>query len=111
MVAKVSIFRIGTTGAGVISLVQTAAQQLSGSNIRVNAISAGPVRTLAGSGIGDARATGLFFDAQTSEGIAKGIERFQSLDALMNATREELLSELYASVSRKRALGPGVVES
>ena len=45
----------GLAKAGVNSLTQQLAHELGGQNIRVNAISAGPIKTLAASGIGDFR--------------------------------------------------------
>ncbi|WP_412057467.1 enoyl-ACP reductase FabI [Bartonella sp. DGB2] len=47
---------MGVAKAALEAMVRTLAADLGPQNIRVNAISAGPVRTLAGNGIGDARA-------------------------------------------------------
>ena len=46
---------MGVAKAGLEASVQYLAVDLGGSNIRVNAISAGPIKTLAASGIGDFR--------------------------------------------------------
>jgi enoyl-[acyl-carrier protein] reductase I len=46
---------MGVAKAGLEASVRYLAVDFGGQNIRVNAISAGPIRTLAGAGIGDAR--------------------------------------------------------
>ena len=61
-------------------------------NIRVNAISAGPVRTLAGSGIGDARA--MFAFQQRHSPLGRGV----TLDEL-GGSALYLLSDLSAGVT------------
>ena len=61
-------------------------------NIRVNAISAGPIRTLAGSGIGDARA--MFAFQQKHSPLGRGV----TLDEL-GGSALYLLSELSAGVT------------
>jgi len=57
--------------AGVLMLTRQAAVDYGRDKIRVNAISAGPIRTLAGAGIGDARA--MFAFQQKHSPLGRGI--------------------------------------
>jgi enoyl-[acyl-carrier protein] reductase I len=67
---------MGIAKAALEASVRYLAADFGSRNIRVNAISAGPVRTLAGSGIGDARA--MFAYQQRHSPLGRGV----SLDEL-----------------------------
>jgi enoyl-[acyl-carrier protein] reductase I len=72
--------------------VRYLAADLGPRNIRVNAISAGPIRTLAGSGIGDARA--MFAFQQRHSPLGRGV----TLEEL-GGSALYLLSDLSAGVT------------
>ena len=62
---------MGVAKAALEASVRYLASDFGSRNIRVNAISAGPVRTLAGSGIGDARA--MFAFQQRHSPLGRGV--------------------------------------
>ena len=83
---------MGVAKAALEASVRYLAADLGPRNIRVNAISAGPVRTLAGSGIGDARA--MFAFQQRHSPLGRGV----TLDEL-GGSALYLLSELSGGVT------------
>jgi enoyl-[acyl-carrier protein] reductase I len=83
---------MGVAKAALEASVRYLAADLGPRNIRVNAISAGPVRTLAGSGIGDARA--MFAFQQRHSPLGRGV----TLDEL-GGSALYLLSDLSAGVT------------
>ena len=83
---------MGVAKAALESSVRYLAADLGPRNIRVNAISAGPVRTLAGSGIGDARA--MFAFQQRHSPLGRGV----TLDEL-GGSALYLLSDLSGGVT------------
>jgi len=78
--------------AGVIMLTKTMAKELGGNGIRVNAISPGPVRTMAGAGITGARAMGAFQKAHAP------LRRMITLDEI-GGSALYFLSELSGGVT------------
>src|ERR1700758_1559094 len=62
---------MGVAKAALEASVRYLASDFGGQGIRINAISAGPVRTLAGSGIGDARA--MFAFQQKHSPLGRGV--------------------------------------
>jgi enoyl-[acyl-carrier protein] reductase I len=83
---------MGLAKAALESSVRYLAVDYGRSNIRINAISAGPIRTLAGAGIGDARA--MFSFQQRHSPLGRGV----SLDDL-GGSALYLLSELSSGVT------------
>jgi enoyl-[acyl-carrier protein] reductase I len=83
---------MGVAKAALEASARYLAADLGPRNIRVNAISAGPVRTLAGSGIGDARA--MFAFQQRHSPLGRGV----TLDEL-GGSALYLLSDLSAGVT------------
>jgi enoyl-[acyl-carrier protein] reductase I len=83
---------MGVAKAGLEASVRYLAVDFGGQNIRVNAISAGPIRTLAGAGIGDARFMFAFQQKHSPRG--RGV----SLDELGGAGLY-LLSDLSGGVT------------
>jgi enoyl-[acyl-carrier protein] reductase I len=83
---------MGVAKAGLEASVRYLAADLGDRKIRVNAISAGPVRTLAGSGIGDSRAMFGFMEKNSPLG------RAVTLDEL-GGSALYLLSELSGGVT------------
>jgi enoyl-[acyl-carrier protein] reductase I len=83
---------MGVAKAALEASVRYLASDLGLRGIRVNAISAGPVRTLAGSGIGDARA--MFAFQQKHSPLGRGV----TLDEL-GGSALYLLSELSGGVT------------
>jgi enoyl-[acyl-carrier protein] reductase I len=83
---------MGVAKAALEASVRYLASDFGRSGIRVNAISAGPVRTLAGSGIGDARA--MFAFQQKHSPLGRGV----TLDEL-GGTALYLLSDLSGGVT------------
>src|SRR3984893_2519329 len=83
---------MGVAKAALEASVRYLAADFGSRGIRVNAISAGPVRTLAGSGIGDARA--MFAFQQKHSPLGRGV----TLDEL-GGSALYLLSELSTSVT------------
>ena len=83
---------MGLAKAALESSVRYLAVDFGGQNIRVNAISAGPVRTLAGSGIGDSRA--MFAFQQKHSPLGRGV----TLEEL-GGTALYLLSDLSGGVT------------
>ena len=83
---------MGVAKAALEASVRYLAADLGPRNIRVNAISAGPVRTLAGSGIGDARA--MFAFQQRHSPLGRGV----TLDEL-GGSALYLLSDLSTGVT------------
>src|SRR6476620_9463403 len=83
---------MGVAKAALEASVRYLAADFGARNIRVNAISAGPVRTLAGAGIGDARA--MFAFQQRHSPLGRGI----TLDELGGAGLY-LLSDLSTGVT------------
>ena len=83
---------MGLAKAALESSVRYLAVDFGASKIRVNAISAGPIRTLAGAGIGDARA--MFAFQQRHSPLHRGV----TLDELGGAG-VYLLSDLSAGVT------------
>src|SRR3981189_1049852 len=83
---------MGVAKAALEASVRYLAADFGSRNIRVNAISAGPVRTLAGSGIGDARA--MFAFQQRHSPLGRGV----TLDEL-GGSALYLLSDLSAGVT------------
>lgn len=83
---------MGVAKAALESSVRYLASDFGPRGIRVNAISAGPVRTLAGSGIGDARA--MFAFQQKHSPLGRGV----TLDEL-GGSALYLLSELSGGVT------------
>ncbi len=83
---------MGVAKAALEASVRYLAADFGRGGIRVNAISAGPVRTLAGSGIGDARA--MFAFQQKHSPLGRGV----TLDEL-GGTSLYLLSELSGGVT------------
>jgi len=83
---------MGVAKAALEASVRYLAFDFGGRGIRVNAISAGPVRTLAGSGIGDARA--LFAYQQKHSPLGRGV----TLEELGGAALY-LLSDLSGGVT------------
>jgi enoyl-[acyl-carrier protein] reductase I len=83
---------MGVAKAALEASVRYLASDFGARNIRINAISAGPVRTLAGSGIGDARA--MFAFQQKHSPLGRGV----TLDEL-GGSALYLLSELSGGVS------------
>jgi enoyl-[acyl-carrier protein] reductase I len=83
---------MGVAKAALEASVRYLAADLGPRNIRVNAISAGPIRTLAGSGIGDARA--MFAFQQRHSPLGRGV----TLDEL-GGSALYLLSDLSAGVT------------
>ena len=83
---------MGVAKAALEASVRYLASDFGSRNIRVNAISAGPVRTLAGSGIGDARA--MFAFQQRHSPLGRGV----TLDEL-GGSALYLLSDLSAGVT------------
>lgn len=83
---------MGVAKAGLEASVRYLAVDFGGRNIRVNAISAGPIRTLAGAGIGDARFMFAFQQKHSPRG--RGV----SLDELGGAGLY-LLSDLSGGVT------------
>jgi len=84
--------RDGCGEGGAEASVRYLASDFGRSGIRVNAISAGPIRTLAGSGIGDARA--MFAFQQKHSPLGRGV----TLDELGGAALY-LLSDLSTGVT------------
>src|SRR5690606_11247516 len=78
---------MGVAKAALEASVRYLAVDLGGSNVRVNAISAGPVRTLAGAGVSDAR---LMFNYQRKHAPLK---RTVTIDEI-GGTALYLLSDL-----------------
>src|SRR4051812_40797249 len=83
---------MGVAKAALEASARYLAADLGPRNIRVNAFSAGPVRTLAGSGIGDARA--MFAFQQRHSPLGRGV----TLDEL-GGSALYLLSDLSAGVT------------
>jgi enoyl-[acyl-carrier protein] reductase I len=83
---------MGVAKAALEASVRYLASDFGRQGIRVNAVSAGPVRTLAGSGIGDARA--MFAFQQKHSPLGRGV----TLDEL-GGTALYLLSELSGGVT------------
>jgi enoyl-[acyl-carrier protein] reductase I len=83
---------MGVAKAALEASVRYLASDFGGQSIRINAISAGPVRTLAGSGIGDARA--MFAFQQKHSPLGRGV----TLDEL-GGSALYLLSELSGGVT------------
>jgi len=83
---------MGVAKAALEASVRYLAADFGRSGIRVNAVSAGPVRTLAGSGIGDARA--MFAFQQKHSPLGRGV----TLDEL-GGTALYLLSDLSGGVT------------
>jgi enoyl-[acyl-carrier protein] reductase I len=83
---------MGVAKAALEASVRYLAADFGGRGIRINAISAGPVRTLAGSGIGDARA--MFAFQQKHSPLGRGV----TLDEL-GGSALYLLSELSGGVT------------
>src|ERR1700752_2849224 len=83
---------MGVAKAALEASVRYLASDFGGRSIRVNAISAGPVRTLAGSGIGDARA--MFAFQQRHSPLGRGV----TLDEL-GGSALYLLSDLSGGVT------------
>ena len=83
---------MGVAKAALEASVRYLASDFGGRNIRINAISAGPVRTLAGSGIGDARA--MFAFQQKHSPLGRGV----TLDEL-GGSALYLLSDLSGGVT------------
>ena len=83
---------MGVAKAALEASVRYLASDFGSQHIRVNAISAGPVRTLAGSGIGDARA--MFAFQQKHSPLGRGV----TLDEL-GGSALYLLSELSGGVT------------
>jgi enoyl-[acyl-carrier protein] reductase I len=83
---------MGVAKAALEASVRYLASDFGARNIRVNAISAGPVRTLAGSGIGDART--MFAFMQKHSPLGRGV----TLDEL-GGSALYLLSELSGGVT------------
>ena len=83
---------MGVAKAALEASVRYLAADLGPRNIRVNAISAGPIRTLAGSGIGDARA--MFAFQQRHSPLGRGV----TLDEL-GGSALYLLSDLSTGVT------------
>jgi enoyl-[acyl-carrier protein] reductase I len=83
---------MGVAKAALEASVRYLAVDFGGSRIRVNAISAGPIRTLAGAGIGDARA--MFAFQQRHSPLHRGV----TLDELGGAGLY-LLSDLSTGVT------------
>jgi enoyl-[acyl-carrier protein] reductase I len=83
---------IGVAKAALEASVRYLATDFGSRSIRVNAISAGPIRTLAGSGIGDARA--MFAFQQKHSPLGRGV----TLDEL-GGSALYLLSELSGGVT------------
>src|ERR1700758_4244903 len=83
---------MGVAKAALEASVRYLAVDLGGSGIRVNAISSGPIRTLAGAGIGDARA--MFAFQQRHSPLHRGV----TLDELGGAALY-LLSDLSTGVT------------
>ncbi len=83
---------MGVAKAALEASVRYLASDFGGRGIRVNAISAGPVRTLAGSGIGDARA--MFAFQQKHSPLGRGV----TLDEL-GGSALYLLSDLSGGVT------------
>jgi enoyl-[acyl-carrier protein] reductase I len=83
---------MGVAKAALEAATRYLAVDFGGQGIRVNAISAGPVRTLAGSGIGDSRA--MFAFQQKHSPLGRGV----TLDEL-GGTALYLLSELSGGVT------------
>jgi enoyl-[acyl-carrier protein] reductase I len=83
---------MGVAKAALEASVRYLAADFGGQGIRINAISAGPVRTLAGSGIGDARA--MFAFQQKHSPLGRGV----TLDEL-GGSALYLLSDLSGGVT------------
>jgi enoyl-[acyl-carrier protein] reductase I len=83
---------MGVAKAALEASVRYLATDFGSRNIRVNTISAGPIRTLAGSGIGDARA--MFAFQQKHSPLGRGV----TLDEL-GGSALYLLSELSGGVT------------
>ena len=83
---------MGVAKAALEASVRYLASDFGARNIRVNAISAGPIRTLAGSGIGDARA--MFAFQQRHSPLGRGV----TLEEL-GGSALYLLSELSGGVT------------
>jgi enoyl-[acyl-carrier protein] reductase I len=83
---------MGVAKAALEASVRYLASDFGGHGIRINAISAGPVRTLAGSGIGDARA--MFAFQQKHSPLGRGV----TLDEL-GGSALYLLSDLSGGVT------------
>jgi len=83
---------MGVAKAALEASVRYLAADFGERNIRVNAISAGPVRTLAGAGIGDARA--MFAYQQKHSPLGRGV----TLDEL-GGSALYLLSDLSGGVT------------
>jgi enoyl-[acyl-carrier protein] reductase I len=83
---------MGVAKAALEASVRYLAADFGGRGIRINAISAGPVRTLAGSGIGDARA--MFAFQQKHSPLGRGV----TLDEL-GGSALDLLSNLSGGVT------------
>jgi len=83
---------MGVAKAALEASVRYLASDFGRSRIRINAISAGPIRTLAGSGIGDARA--MFAFQQKHSPLGRGV----TLDELGGAALY-LLSDLSTGVT------------
>src|SRR6202163_5013273 len=83
---------MGVAKAALEASVRYLAFDFAGRKIRVNSISAGPVRTLAGAGIGDSRA--MFAFQQRHSPLGRGV----TLDGL-GGSALDLLSELSGGVT------------
>jgi enoyl-[acyl-carrier protein] reductase I len=83
---------MGVAKAALEASVRYLAADFGGNNIRVNAISAGPVRTLAGSGVADAR---LMFNYQKRNAP---LRRTVTIEEIGN-TALYLLSDLGTAVT------------
>jgi len=74
---------MGVAKAALEASVRYLAKDFGPSNIRVNAISAGPIRTLAASGIGDFHQIGNLFSARAPLGRLVTIEEVGNTAAFL----------------------------
>src|SRR5258705_405251 len=91
---------MGVAKAALEASVRYLAADFGPRNIRVNAVSAGPIRTLAGSGIGDARA--MFAFQQKNSPLGRGVTLVEDLRGAAPCGRARRHLDLGKNLDQRR---------